>query len=156
MTQGLEKPARGGRAWALGTAILGLAALAPVQGGAAPFRIVTDAANSVWVLDAGSGELTWCQVKAPAGPRVIDMFGPNSQVRDVPARPSVADCAVAWRPTPSEDGTVRLSRFGYGSGYGYGMPGGYGAGYGYGAGAVDISDGQVLIVRPKRININLY
>jgi hypothetical protein len=155
MTQDLRC---GRRARVLGAAMLGLAALAPAGGWAAPFRIVTDAANSVWVLDAGSGQLTWCQVRAPAGPKVIDMFGPNSQVREVPARPSVPDCSVAWRPAPSQDGTLRLSRFGYGFGYraGYGMLDGYGSGYGYGAGAVDISDGQVLIVRPKRININLY
>jgi hypothetical protein len=150
MTGVEENPGRR-RKWGLGLAALAVAALAPVQGTAGPFRILTDGPESVWVLDAGSGKVTWCRPAAPAGPKVLDVFGNETQLRPETPRRAKPVCSVALRPEPDGEGSARLGRFGYGSDYG--MLDGYG---GYGVDAVDVSDGQVLIVRPKRVNINTY
>jgi hypothetical protein len=153
MTGVEENPGRR-RRWGLGLAALAVAALAPVQGAAGPFRIVTDGPESVWVLDAGSGKVTWCRLAAAAGPKVLDVFGNERQVRPETPRRAKPVCSVALRPEPGGEGSVRLGRFGFGSDYD--MLDGYGGYGGYGVDPVDISDGQVLIVRPKRVNINTY
>ena len=147
MTSG--NPAGGGRGWLL-AAVLGVAGFVSGDAGAAPFRMVTDGPESVWVLDAGSGRLTWCRLVTPSGPKVLDVIGPDVQARPETPRRQRPACSVALRPEGSDDPGLGLGRFGYGFGAGYGVMDGYGYG------AVDISDGQVLIVRPKRININLY
>jgi hypothetical protein len=154
MTEVVENPT--GR-WRLGlAAVLGLAALAPGGAAAGPFRIVTDGPESVWVLDAGSGELTWCRLVAPSGPEVLDVAGADVQARPATPRRSRPLCSVALRPAPSDDRGRILDLFGYSSAdeAGYGSDG-YGSD-GYGIDAVDISDRRVLIVRPRRIDINLY
>ena len=59
----------------------GLGGLAAGGAAAAPFSIVSDGQDKVWVLDAASGELTFCQQYAPSGPKVIDMIGSEGQAR---------------------------------------------------------------------------
>jgi hypothetical protein len=57
---------------------LGLAAGAAQS---APFRMVTDEPGSVWLLDAGSGALARCVARAPAGAKVLDVFGATAEAR---------------------------------------------------------------------------
>lgn len=70
--------------------------------GAAPFALVSDGRDGVWVLDAAGGAVSWCRLVAPAGPKMIDVFGPgDSDVRAAEPRTARPACTLAM---PGEGG----------------------------------------------------
>ena len=85
----------------------GLAAGAADEGRAAPFRIVTDGPDSVWVLDAGSGALTSCRLTSPSGPKIVDVFGDAAQTRDATRLRALPKCEAALAGAPED---ARLAR----------------------------------------------
>ena len=104
--------------------LTGAMAAAVVAVGAAeagPFRVVSDGPESVWVLDAGSGELVWCRTRAPSGPKVVDVFGADAQAREATPRRDVPTCSVAQAGTEEDPRAVRArAMLGYGGDAGYG------------------------------------
>jgi hypothetical protein len=118
---------------------------------AAPFRVVSDGPESVWVLDAGSGELVWCRTRAPSGPKVVDVFGAEAQAREATPRRALPVCSVARAGEAEEPQAVR-ALLGYGdSGYGY--LGNHDAEAGYALPGLD--EGTINIVRPRYVDIYL-
>jgi hypothetical protein len=141
--KGLEKPA----------VLAAMVALLAGAAQAAPFRVVTDGPESVWVLDAGSGELVWCRLRAPSGPKVVDVFGAEAQAREATPRRRVPECSVAQAGEAEDPRAVR-AMLGYGGDAGYGDFGGYGdRSYGGYAIPLDGSDGTINIVRPRYVDI---
>jgi hypothetical protein len=137
--------------------LVGSALAAIVVAGAAeaePFRVVSDAPESVWVLDAASGELVWCRLRAPSGPKVVDVFGAEAQARETTPRRRVPDCSVA-QAGETEDPRVVRAMLGYGGDAGYGYFGDYDAERSYGGYAIplDGSEGTINIVRPRYVDI---
>ena len=104
-------------------------AMLPGAGRAAPFKVVTDAPESVWVLDEELGTLTWCRTAMATGPKVVDVFGADAQARPEKAYPSQPDCTRRAGGRAPDGGVPGFAAGGYGGMAGYGM-GGYGAGYG--------------------------
>ena len=154
------------------------AALALVVGAgeaqAAPFRIVSDGPDSVWVLDAASGELTWCRATAPTGPKVLDVFGESAQQRPQATYRSQPDCSEVLAAATDERAVRARSYFaqgvdrrigGFGDGYRDGDYAGFGPSYrGYGTYgstsyfgdySLDTSGGQINIVRPRYVDITV-
>ena len=78
-----------------GVAVVAVLALGAAEGRAAPFRFVSDGPESVWVLDAASGALSWCRGRAASGPKVIDVFGVDAQAREAQPRASEPYCSLA-------------------------------------------------------------
>jgi hypothetical protein len=133
-----------------------LAVLAAGAVEAAPFRVVSDGPESVWVLDAGSGELVWCRLRAPSGPKVVDVFGAEAQAREATPRRSEPDCSVAQAGADEDPRVVRArAMLGYGTDAEYGYFGDYDAERSYGGYAIpfDGSDGAINIVRPRYVDI---
>jgi hypothetical protein len=85
---------------------------------AAPFSIITDGPDSVWVLDAASGALDWCRLEPQAGPKVIDVFGFEATQRLGTPRTPKPECAEARAPERVEEWRIRLLRFGHEPHYG--------------------------------------
>jgi hypothetical protein len=144
MRKGLEKPAV-------------LAAIVALLAGAAqagPFRVVSDGPESVWVLDAGSGELVWCRLRAPSGPKVVDVFGAEAQARAATPRRRLPECSVAQAGEGEDPGVVRARAL-LGGDAGYGYSGDYDAERSYAGYAIplDGSDGTINIVRPRYVDI---
>ena len=121
---------------------------------AEPFRVVSDAPESVWVLDAGSGELVWCRLRAPSGPKVVDVFGAEAQAREPTPGRRVPDCSVA-QTGEAENPRVVRAMLGYGGHAGYGYFGDYDAERSYGGYAIplDGAEGTINIVRPRYVDI---
>lgn len=71
----------------LGLALAGAAA-------AQPFQVVSDGGDGIWVLDGGSGAVSWCRLVAQAGAKVVDVYGVGAEVREAPARPSRPTCEL--------------------------------------------------------------
>jgi hypothetical protein len=122
-------------------------ALAPVAAGAQQqFRIVADAQEGAWVLDDQAGAVSRCGMAAAVGPKVIDVFGADSEVRqgqELPARPYC-------RPAPGSDAAGYGGVPGFAAG-GYGGMGGFGAAglVGYGGGLLSVA------VRPGMLGTGL-
>lgn len=144
MRKGLEKPA-------VEAAIVALSAGAAQAG---PFRVVSDGPESAWVLDAGSGELVWCRLRAPSGPKVVDVFGARAQVRAATPLRRLPECSVARAGKAGNPGLVR-ARAMLGGEAGYGYSGDYDAARSYGGHAIplDGADGTINIVRPRYVDI---
>ena len=139
------------------------AALAAGAAGAAPYRIVSDGPESVWVLDAASGELVWCQVRAPSGPKVLDLFGDVAEARPPTPRRALPECSGVLAAAESDSRAERArARFAYGADR---RIGGYGEGYRYGAEgdltpylgdySLEAAGGQITIVRPRYVDITV-
>ena len=138
--------------------LVGVAAAVLVVGAAqaGPFRVVSDGPESVWVLDAGSGELVWCRLRTPSGPKVVDVFGADAQAREATPRRSEPDCSVAQAGAEEDPRVVRArAMLGYGTDAEYGYFGDYDAERSYGGYAIpfDGSDGAINIVRPRYVDI---
>lgn len=146
MTRVMQKLAG---AWA-GVALLSLGAAAQ----AAPFQMATDAQERVWVLDAATGAVSYCQPVAAAGPKVIDLTGGVPETREAPARAASPVCVEARGPMPPEVewtfGRVGLN--GYDD---YGMDGLRLRGDSGTWLAWPASEAP-LLVRPRMVNVNLY
>ena len=139
-----------------GIAVAAMVALGATGAAAAPFRVVSDAPDSVWVLDAGSGELTWCRQVVPGGPKIVDVFGDEAQARDATPRRGVPTCSVV-QAGEADDPRVVRARAMFGPGYGNdgafrdrdaAMAYGFGGGY-----QLDASDGTVNVIRPRYVGI---
>jgi hypothetical protein len=158
MREGMEKLTGRAAAAALAFMLAGAAE-------AAPFRMVSDGPESVWVLDEGSGALNWCRPRAASGPKVIDVFGFGGEAREAAPRSGEPACTLApgtmspeartlaaagtsvhgmlgrmvWGPVPGlwDAGWSARLRFGYGAAQGYGAAGGYGM-TGSGGGVINI------------------
>lgn len=86
-------------------ALLALAATGGATGaGAAPFQMAGDGPERIWLLDQGTGLVQRCGLTVTVGPRVIDVFGAQSQARPDKTYPARPDCAVAVRSTAGGDG----------------------------------------------------
>jgi hypothetical protein len=118
--------------------VCALALLAPVAAGAQQqFRIVADAVEGAWVLDDRAGAVSRCGTAAAVGPKVIDVFGADFEVRqgqELPARPY---CRTA-------PGSAAAAGYGGVPGFaagGYGGMGGFGAAglAGYGGGLLSVA-----------------
>jgi hypothetical protein len=79
---------------------IGLAAGAAAQ----PFQMVSDGADGTWVLDEGSGAVSWCRLVTPPGAKLIDVFGADAQVREAAPRPATPECEQVRGPSAT-DGT---------------------------------------------------
>ena len=77
--------------------------------------------------------MTWCRQVAPSGPKVIDVFGADAQVRPEKEYSARPDCSVAMQAGMPDGDVPGFAAGGYGGAAGYGVGGGYGIG-GYGAG----------------------
>ncbi len=161
-----------------GVAVVAVLALGAAEGRAAPFRFVSDGPESVWVLDAASGALSWCRGRAASGPKVIDVFGFDAQAREAQPRASEPYCSLAPGTMSAEARTLAAAgasvhglftgvfpRIGYGGGYG---DGGYGMGSGWamraglaldvGYGDIGLYDGarnQINILQPENVDIDI-
>lgn len=140
-----------------GAAVAALAVMLAAAGAeAAPFRVVSDGPESVWVLDEASGALSWCRPVAASGPKVIDVFGFGGEAREGIARSGAPTCTLApgtmspeartlaaagtsvhgmlggvgWRPGLGlwDAGWSARLRFGYGAAGAYGGTGAPGGG----------------------------
>jgi hypothetical protein len=179
MRNRLEKPAR-----VVGVACA-LALLAATAQAQQQFRIVADAQEGAWVLDDQSGSVTRCRMVSAAGPKLIDLFGADAEVREARPLPPRPDCVPAAGTGAGNYGVPGFAAGGYGGLFGPGAPGlgGYGvgllsvavrpgmlgtgaSGYQIGSGVGMLGDGtfgygygapdnQVIIVRPEWINVNL-
>lgn len=67
----------------MGRAGLGVALVLGLAGGAAaaPFSLLREGEDRAWVLDAAGGAVAFCELAAPRGPKVIDVFGSEGQPR---------------------------------------------------------------------------
>jgi hypothetical protein len=118
-----------------GVAVAALLAATAGAAQAAPFRIVSDGPDSVWVLDTASGELDWCRLKAVSGPKVLDVFGESAQPREATPRRGLPACEPVLAGDQSDPRYARAAAlFGYGGGLFYGSSGTYGDLYGAGTG----------------------
>jgi hypothetical protein len=70
---------------------------------AQPFQMVSDGADGTWVLDEGSGAVTWCRLVTAPGAKLIDVFGADAQVRETPARPAEPRCEQVRGPSATAD-----------------------------------------------------
>ena len=70
---------------------------------AQPFEIVSDGADGAWVLDGGSGAVSWCRLVTPPGAKLIDVFGSDVQVREAPARAAEPQCEQVRGPSATAD-----------------------------------------------------
>ncbi len=105
-----------------------VAVLAAGSAQAAPFEVVTDGPDSVWVLNGRTGKLTSCRTVPGIGPKVIDVFGSDVQVRPTTPRRATPDCTVALAgnsATPRAVTAYGVSGYGPLSAYG-GRTFGYG------------------------------
>jgi hypothetical protein len=73
--------------------------LAAGAAGAQQFQMVSDGADGVWVLDEGSGAVSWCRLVTAPGAKLIDVFGADAQVRETPARPAQPRCEAVRGPS---------------------------------------------------------
>ena len=129
-------------------------ALAAGAAAAAPFRVVTDAPGSVFVLDADSGALTHCTTRTPGAAKVLDMAGDIVEARPQAAQPGQFVCTevrqAAFDPREHRLRAILRARTGTLADL-YGVPdrGGYGGAYRQGA-------RQIGIVWPGNVQINTY
>jgi hypothetical protein len=143
-------------------------AISVAEGRAAPFEAVSDAPDRVWVVDSGTGELTLCRLYAAAGPKVIDVFGGESEVREAAQRNPEPYCEVVRSAEAYRGGYARQNYTGYtmyeplsGISTGYWpdgvLPGGgyLSGGFPYNFGRWGDSQGDVVVVRPNYVNINV-
>ena len=65
--------------------------------------MVSDGADGVWVLDEGSGAVSWCRLVTPPGAKLIDVFGADAQVREAPPRPARPECETVRGPSATSD-----------------------------------------------------
>jgi hypothetical protein len=88
----------------IGTCLATAAGLVALALGAAPeawaqgFRMVSDGPESVWVLDAETGAVTWCRLERPAGPKVIDVIGSSTETRARREGVASPECSTALGP----------------------------------------------------------
>ena len=117
---------------------------------AAPFRVVTDAPGSVFVLDADSGALTHCATRTPGGAKVLDMAGDMVEARPQAAHPGQLVCTevrqAAFDPREHRLRAILRARTGTLADL-YGVPR-YGSGYG--------SRTEINIVWPGKAGMGAY
>lgn len=100
-----------------------VAAVLTLTGGAAqaaPFRIVSDGPDSVWVLDTASGELTWCRQRSVSGPKVLDVFGSSVETREQTPRRGRPACSEVVAGTEDPRFARAAALFGYSTSGTYG------------------------------------
>jgi hypothetical protein len=115
-------------------AVVALALLVPGAAGAQQqFRIVADAQEGAWVLDDQSGGVSRCGMVGAVGPKVIDVFGADAEVREgqaLPARPYCQPVAPSGAGYGMSGDIQGFAAGGYGGMVGFGAAGfgGYGGG----------------------------
>ena len=151
-------------------------ALGAAEGRAASYSMVSDGADKVWVLNERSGEVQLCRSYTAPGPKLVDVFGGQGQVREAAPRAPATVCERVYRPArgsavprqnytgysmyapmsglstaPYPDGRLPGGYPGYGFPYTFGRPSLYGAdGHGGFGGA------KVVVIRPETVNIDAY
>jgi hypothetical protein len=146
-------------------------ALGAADARAASWSLASGGQDRVWVLNEGSGELKLCRTATTPGPKLVDVFGGQGQVRETAPRAAATVCETAWRPerrsaTPRQNYTgytmyaplSGLSTAAYPDGrlpngiLGYGFP------YNFGRPALHGGTGRakVVVVRPENVDINVY
>ena len=150
-------------------------ALGAAEGRAASYSMVSDGADKVWVLNERSGEVKLCRTYATAGPKLVDVFGGQGQVREAAPRTPATVCETAYRSArgsatprqnytgytmyapmsglstaPYPDGRLPGGYLGYGFPYTFGRPG-LDGGYGYGS----YGRAKVVVIRPETVNIDV-
>jgi hypothetical protein len=150
-------------------------ALGAAEGRAAPYSMVSDGADQVWVLNGRSGEVSLCRSYAAPGPKVVDVLNGQGQAREAAPRTPATVCETAYRPargsaTPRQNytgytmyapmsglstaayagGGVPGGPLGLGFPYTFARPSLYGGGYGSLPGA------KVVLIRPETVNIDAY
>jgi hypothetical protein len=73
--------------------------LAGGAAGAQQFQMVSDGQDGVWVLDEGSGAVSWCRLVTAPGAKLVDVFGADVHVREAPARPGRPRCEEVRGPS---------------------------------------------------------
>ena len=143
-------------------------ALGAAEGRAAPYSMVSDGPDRVWVVDTGSGGLSACRMYAAPGPKVIDVFGGTGTVREAAPRTPEPYCEPVRGAGGYGSATPRQNYTGYtmyapmeGVSTGY-YPNGVLPGGGYLSGGFPYTfrrwgggGGNVVVVRPDYVNINV-
>ncbi len=88
-------------------------ALGAAEGRAAPYSMVSDGQDRVWVLNGGSGELKLCRTATSTpGPKLIDVFNGQGQVREGRPETTATVCETVERGAPAR-ATPRQNYTGY-------------------------------------------
>jgi len=86
---------------------------------AQPFQMVSDGADGTWVLDEGSGAVSWCRLVTQPGAKLIDVFGADAQVRETPTRPAQPECEQVRGPSVTSVPLDELALYDGSDSYGY-------------------------------------
>jgi hypothetical protein len=134
-----------------GAAAALLACLLPGIGAAAQFRIAPAGDGGAWVLDEETGAVSACRMTAGVGPKIVDVFGGDAEVRPETALAASPDCTAVLRGGAGDASVPGFAAGGYGGTVpdGYGGADGYagalagGAGYGGGILSVAVRPGML-------------